>query len=153
MTSIDDVLLKVQRILTSHYKLQIRLSDQQVVVGFSDMSTVCFLRVTDGGKNPNGEPISFVQLDCPILIDVPLSPQLYEWIAKNGGLRHFGALRLTESEGSKGTLALTHTLLGETLDPEELGVPLFLMLRDADSLDDELQRQFGGSRVDDVRKA
>jgi hypothetical protein len=153
MSSVDTVFMKVQRILTGHYKLKVQLDGDSLLVAFSDMSTTALVRVVEWGTNAGGESQSLVRIECPILVDVPATPALYEWVARNSALRHFGAIRLWDGEeSSKVHLSMTHTLLGDTLDPEELGTALFLTLRDADQLDDELQKQFGGQRIADLRK-
>lgn len=153
MSSADVVFMKVQRILTGHYKLKVQLEDGSLFVSFTDMSTTGMVRVVEWGKDAEGEPQSIVVIECPVLVDVPITPQLFEWVARHGAARYFGAIRLTEgNDASKAILTMTHTLLGDTLDPEELGTALFLTLRDADKLDDELQKQFGGHRLADLRK-
>jgi hypothetical protein len=43
-------------------------------------------------------------------------------------------------------IGYSHSLLGDYLDEEELGRAVGGMLFVADNLDDELEKQFGGSR-------
>ena len=49
-------------------------------------------------------------------------------------------------------LSLMHTLVGDTIDPMELALPLLLMLKSADELDDELKARFGGKTCADAAK-
>ena len=55
---------------------------------------------------------------------------------------------MSEKEG-KFTLWLTHSLLGDYLDIEELKSAVATMANTADRLDDELKAKFGGERYDD----
>jgi hypothetical protein len=60
---------------------------------------------------------------------------------------HFGHLSLTENkDDNRLKLWLTHSLLGDYLDVEELKTAVAGMASNADRLDDELQARFGGDR-------
>ncbi len=75
-------------------------------------------------------------------LDVPESLELYKHIATQGSYG-FGTLGAREIEG-KVRILLGHSLLGETVDPEELKVSLFMVAGLADKVAVEIKEKFGG---------
>lgn len=142
-------MMKVQRILTGPMGLKISLQGNSIAVTFTDVSTRVNVSVTEWGKNKDGDPSSLVQLSCPILWEVDPSPALFEWIAKSS--YYFGHLTAHDDSSAPGKLFLmmSHTLLGDYLDEEELSSAMYAMLGTADNLDDELKGKFGGKRLAD----
>ncbi len=82
---------------------------------------------------------------APILFGVTPTPELFEYIATNADNWMFGHLSAFRDEGTI-TIFMTHTLLGDYLDPEELRSAAFGIGFSANDLDDELQSRFGGTR-------
>lgn len=152
MATVDQTMMKVQRILTGPMNLRIQLQGDTISVSFSDASTQVHIRIIDWGKNKDGEPRSLVRLSAPILRGVQPAPALYEWLAREAPRNWFGNIAVWDDEESKGMLALTfgHTLLGDYLDEEELRAALYAILGTADELDDQLQQKFGGKRWADA---
>ena len=148
MATVDQTMMKVQRLLTGPLKLRIQLEGETIGVRFTDVSTQVHIRVLDWGKNKDGEPRSLVRVSAPILRGVTPSPQLYEYLAREAPRLWFGNIAVWDDEETKGALSLTlgHTLLGDYLDEEELASTLFGVLNSADELDDVLQKRFGGKR-------
>lgn len=148
MATVDQTLMKVQRLLTGPMNLRIQLQGDTIGVAFSDMSTQVHLRVIDWGKNQDGEPCTLVRISAPILRGVKPSPTLYEYLAREAPRMWFGNISVWDDEESPGMLSLTlgHTLLGDYLDEEELAAAMFGVLNSADELDDQLQKRFGGKR-------
>ena len=151
MANVDATMMKVQRILTGPMGLRISLSGNTVTVSFTDVSTRVNVSVTDWGKNKDGDPSSLVQLSCPILWEVDPTPALFEWVARQGGNYYFGHVSVQDDNSAPGKLFLmmSHTLLGDYLDEDELSSALYAMLGTADKLDDELKGKFGGKRLAD----
>ena len=117
-------------------------------VQFSDSSTQVSISVADWGPNKDGEPRSLVNISSPILWSVPPTPQLFEWIAREGGRYYFGHVQAADDVRDQGKvfLSMNHTLLGDYLDEEELAAAMYAVLNTADQLDDELKNRFGGKR-------
>lgn len=151
MSDVDQTMMKVQRILTGPMGLRISLQGNTISVTFTDSSTRVNLTVQDYGVNKAGDPSSLVQLSSPILWEVDPSPALYEWIAREGGKYYFGHVSAYDDTSAPGKLFLnmSHTLLGDYLDEEELHWALYAILGTADKLDDELKEKFGGKRLAD----
>ena len=151
MADVDQTMMKVQRLLTGPMGLRVNLQGNTISVEFSDVSTRVNLAVQDWGTNKDGDPQSLVRLSCPVLWGVDPSPALYEWVARQGGAFLFGHVSVYDDASSPGQLFLvmSHTLLGDYLDEEELSSALYAMLGTADKLDDELKQMFGGKRLAD----
>jgi hypothetical protein len=151
VANVDMTMMKVQRILTGPMNLRIQLHGNTIAVSFTDMSTRVNLSVDPWGKNSDGDESSLVRMWCPILWEVPPSPQLFEWVAKEGGNYFFGHVSVQDDVNNPGKLFLlmTHTLLGDYLDEGELSSAMYAMLGTADKLDDELKGKFGGKRLAD----
>jgi hypothetical protein len=152
MATVEQTMMKVQRILTGPLNLRITMSGETISVRWEGSSTVVNLRVFDWGKDKEGEPRTLVVISSPLLGLVPPSPALYEWVARNGGSRWFGHVEVYDDSRDKSKLSLifSHTLLGDYLDEAELSAAMFGVIGTADSLDEELQKLFGGKRWVDV---
>lgn len=100
-------------------------------------STQIFIRVIDQ------EDRVLVFLQMPLLFEVPLTPELYKYVATENTY-FFGKLAVSERDGV-GSLLFLHTLLGDYLDAEELHAAIRGMVNTGDELDNELQARFGGT--------
>ena len=140
MTTVDETRMKVQRILAANGTVELRGDDMYIKMG----STVGRVSVVDWGDDD-----TLVKIGAPVLIDVPLTDELYKYVALHSNTRHFGALGLVEGDDGKGLVHLTQTLYGDTVDEPELMFAVLLVTRTADELDDELRERFGGSRMMD----
>ena len=153
MASVEQTAMKVQRILTGPMGLKVMLEGDHLRVAFHDASTYLSILVRDLGPSEDGEPRSVVLVTAPILWGVSPTPELFEWVAREGGSRWFGHVEVHDSkqEGQEGKVDLiyAHTLLGDTMDRPELETAMWSLLATADVWDDELQARFGGSRSDD----
>jgi hypothetical protein len=149
VANVDATMMKVQRILTGPMGLNISLKGSTITVTFTDVSTRVNVSVTDWGTNKDGDPQSLVQLSCPILWEVDPTPAVYEWVARSS--YYFGHVTAYDDSSAAGKLFLvmSHTLLGDYLDEEELSSALYAMLGTSDNLDDELKGKFGGKRLAD----
>ena len=149
MANVDMTMMKVQRILTGPMGLRIQLAGNSISVTFTDVSTRINVSVTEWGNNKDGDPSSLVQLSAPILWEVDPSPALFEFLARQS--YYFGHVSAHDDTSAPGKLFLlmSHTLLGDYLDEEELSSALYAILGTADKLDDELKQKFGGKRLAD----
>lgn len=147
MATVEETTLRVQRMLTGPMGLKVSLQGETMVLTFSDASTAVFLRVFELGSAKDGSPRSVVWISVPILIGVPATPQLFEWVAKSQVDFVFGRLELAAREGPETMdLAMTHSLLANYLDEPELRAAVYGLLSTADELDDSLVERFGGKR-------
>ena len=151
MATVEQTMMKVQRLLTGPMGLRVMLDGERFSVRFDGASTAIQIRVMDGGKDPDGEPQTYVLISALILQYVRPTPELYEWVARKGGSRWFGHVEVHDDD-EPGTvyLLMSHTLLGDYLDEKELVAGLWSVLAAADSWDDELQPRFGGRRMVDA---
>jgi hypothetical protein len=137
--SVDEVTAKVQRILTEEFGT-VRI-DRDGDFGVQNESAVAFVSV-----KPWGDDEVVVHVTAYMLNDVPLTPEVFEWVATEGSY-FFGHVHVLRTEGeSTGTLVFTHTLLGDFLDKPELLHAVNSVAILANNLDDELQSRFGGRK-------
>jgi hypothetical protein len=152
MATVEQTMMKVQRLLTGPMGLRITLApNDSFWVTFSDSSASLQVRVRDGGKDREGEQRTMVLISSLIIRDVKPTPALFEWVARNGGSKWFGHIEVYDDK-EPGTvyLLMSHTLLGDYLDQKELEGGMWTVLNAADAWDDELQKQFGGKRSSDT---
>lgn len=85
-----------------------------------------------------------------VISDVPITAKLYERVGMEAGTHLFGTLMVVvEPEAETGDVFFHHTLLGDTLDEDELMFALVAVAETAAELDDEFQEEFGGQRFID----
>jgi hypothetical protein len=143
MSDVPGVRERVQAFLTSQGPVQI---DERNRYGLEIGSTKVFVEVIE---HPNGEA-TLVKLLAPILFKVPITPEVYKYVALHADDWYFGSLGLwPEESGDVGMLVMGHTLLGDYLDKDELMSAVWAVAGTADKLDDELKAQFGGLRYED----
>jgi hypothetical protein len=106
-------------------------------VSFAHGSSCLFVGVEDW----NGHPV--VQLSLPVLLGADPTHALLMRVATEGTYL-FGHLMVVERDGLIDVI-LTHSLLGDHLDPPELQLAVGLMTEVADEIDDQLASQFGGA--------
>ena len=152
MATVDQTMMKVQRILTGPMKLRIDLDGERIGVRFTDTSTQVNVRVIDWGKGKDGEPRTLVRVTSPVLREVKATPELYRDILSLERRMWFGHIEVDDDANHPGMVYLTmcHTLLGDYLDEAELGTALFGVLNAADGMDEDMQKKFGGKRWADA---
>lgn len=134
-TDINLVRQRVQSLLTANFEVQLHPNDEYSVV---NGSTRVFITV-----NQVGDSFCFVHLMAPVLIDAPVTAELYEYVATTDPFI-FGRLLAKKEDDGTVTVLLTHSLLGDFLDEAELGYAVAGIAGSADELDDELVGKFGG---------
>ena len=141
--TIDEVRAKVQRMLIE--LLGSAEVDKDGDFKISWESTGGYVKVVDYGDDG-----FVVQIWAYLLFNVPETPELFEWIAKNGNRYYFGSTSFNswDKDGeTKTSLVFEHNLFANFLDLDELGHALFGVFSTADKLDNELQGLFGGDLV------
>jgi hypothetical protein len=148
MATVDQTMMKVQRLLGS-LGLGAELSGNRLLIRFRDASTMIGIKVLDWGATTDGDPRTLVTITAPVLLRVKATPKLFEWVAKEGGNYFFGHLAVMDDDDKSGTVyvEMRHTLLGDYLDEQELADALYGVVGNADQLDDEMQKKFGGERL------
>jgi hypothetical protein len=148
MATVDQTMIKVQRLLTGPMNLRIQMMGDFIRVTFTDVSTAVHLRVIDWGKTKDGEPQSLVRISAPILYNVKPAPELYEYLCREAPQKWFGSYTVADDNDNKGMLVVSvvHTLLGDFLDEGELNAGMYGVLWAADEQDDIMQKRFGGKR-------
>lgn len=144
MSDVSTVKEKVQAYLTSEGPVQIDSNNR-----YSLMWESCrvFVEIIE---HPNGKA-TLVKIVAPILFEVPMTPDLFEYVALHADDWFFGSLGVWPNEdASAGMLVMGHTLLGDFLDKDELMYAVYGVGGTVDDLDDELQVKFGGKRYIDT---
>lgn len=150
MATVEQTMMKVQRILTGPMGLRVMLEADRFRINFKDSSTFVQIKVSDWGTDEEGEPRTVISVASPLLREVTPTPELFEWVAREGGDRLFGHVEVHDyNEPGTVHLVFRHTLLGDFVDEPELRTALFGVLSVADKWDDELQERFGGKRFKD----
>ena len=148
MATVEQTMIKVQRLLTGPMNLRIQMMGDFIRVTFNDVSTAVHLRVVDWGKNKDGEPQTLVRISAPILYNVDPNPGVYEYLLREAPQKWFGSYIVADDNDNKGKICVSvvHTLLGDFLDEGELNAGMYGVLWAADEQDDIMQKRFGGKR-------
>ncbi len=93
---------------------------------------------------PIGEKKSGVEIFAYVVVDVDVTEQLMRYLLTYNLRLILGGFGLARGEGEKGTVLLTHTILGDSMDREELYGSVSAIARVADDLDDQIVTAFGG---------
>jgi hypothetical protein len=154
MATVEQTKARVKQLLTGAMGLRISQSGDAFCVDFTDASTTVRITVRDwlGGAEDGAQTVVLVQ--ALVLQGARPSAELFEWVAREGGSRPFGHIELHDDRHTPGTvyLMMSHTLLGDHLDEQELKVAMWGVLFAADSWDEELQHRFGGRRGKDAMR-
>ncbi len=102
-------------------------------------STFVYVRVL-----PVGAKQSCVEVSSHVVVDVDVTEALMRFLLTNNLRLTLGGFALAIDEKGKGTVILSHTILGETMSKEELFVSVSAIARVADDLDDQIVTTFGG---------
>lgn len=139
---IDQLRLKVQRILTDAVgSVQVdQDGDYKVVYESAHFFIECWNQEMKEGHERLG-----VKLTCPLVHHVPVSNDLFKWIATEGSNYRFGNVYAALDEsGKQAMLLFHHNIHANDLDASELENALFSMLFAANDIDTMLQKKFGG---------
>lgn len=104
-------------------------------------SSVTFIRVSEWHDD-----IALIKVWSILLRNVPLTPELFRWVAVEGQEYFFGHARVVVNDDGTGRVQFEHVLLGDYIDAEELRAAVVGIAGSSDDLDDELQAKFGGEK-------
>lgn len=93
---------------------------------------------------PIGEKKSGVEVFSYVVAEVEVTEQLMRYLLTYNLRLVLGAFGLDCGEESKGTVLLTHTILGDSMDREELYGSVTAVARLSDDMDDQIVMTFGG---------
>lgn len=141
MISRNEVKDKVQRILSKNFDARLNSDGFSITFG----SSVVLVNIEDEPWQVGNKEIWKVRIIALVLRDVELSDELARKIATTDLI--FGALHFISEEDRTGIVAISHTLIGNTLDEDELGAAVACVGNAADNLDDDWQIRFGGLRL------
>lgn len=137
--TVEQVKSKAQRILTDYYG-SVRIDrDGDFVV--TKGSAVTYIKVAQFGDDS-----VVLKIFCPLVRDVPMSPELCRWIAVEGQFYFLGGCYLVPSaDGATTGVYFRHSILGDDLDESELLRSVAAVVVTSDQLDNEVQAKFGGT--------
>jgi T3SS (YopN, CesT) and YbjN peptide-binding chaperone 1 len=92
---------------------------------------------------------SIVRTWALVVTEVKPVPDLYEFLLRLNSEQQFGAFALDPDND----IIFAHTIIGDTLDMEELDSSVEAVARCADKYDDEIVARFGGLRAGDRQDA
>jgi len=139
----DELKITVELWLSEKFKgVEVRDDGRIFVPRFG--STALFASVKEAFQGRH----VIVVLESPVLVDVPVTRELLEYVGYKSALYLFGHLAVAghTGVGTTGHLIFRHTLLGDSLDKMELVLTAGLVAATANRLDDDLQVRFGGKR-------
>ena len=96
----------------------------------------------------------YVTLTAPVAFYVPLSPGLFEYVARKADQWYFGHLALSPypADSEHDGLAFVYiadTLVAEFAQPADVVLRTFGVINAADSIDEDFTQKFGGTRYAD----
>jgi len=141
MSSVLNVKDKVQR-----YLLDLGVRPEVTDDGgwtFRNGSARTFVRVREQERSDESSR-TLVDISAPVLFGASPTPELWEYVALNADNWIFGHLWAAKDDEGTVTLILSHRLLGDFLDPEELKSAVAGLAISAEEVDDELAQRFGG---------
>ncbi|MEP0815006.1 MAG: YbjN domain-containing protein [bacterium] len=109
---------------------------------FATGSTAVVITPDDEGEN------AFVNIECPVLMEPRVGQHLMKELLKRNARLKLGAFALED-----GCVTLSYTMPAAQGASGHFAEALRLLVKAADSADDELQAMFGGRRVADGRAA
>ena len=118
-------------------EVNVKVMDDTFVL--QEGSTFVYVRVF-----PIGEKKAGVEVFAYVVVDVEVTDQLMRYLLTYNLRLILGAFGLARGEGNKGTVLLTHTILGDSMDREELYGSVSAIARVADDLDEKITTAFGG---------
>jgi hypothetical protein len=129
----------VARFLQDSFGDQVWTSPQQPYFVLRQGSAVATIDVQSWNEG------SVVKTWSLVVTDIQPTPELYEYLLRLNADQQFGAFALDADND----IVLRHTIIGDTLDPEELRSSVEAIARTADRYDDEIVEKFGGLRAKD----
>jgi hypothetical protein len=142
MSIIEDVRKKVQRIITDTMgRVEIDRDGDFVL---HHESAVVFIRLRPMNDKPDANIV--INAFSPMVVNVPITPDVYKWVATEGQYYHFGHCKmfLNDDNEKLGRILFGHSIVGNDLDPNELQNLIYSTMVVANELDNMLKDKFGG---------
>ena len=118
-------------------EVNVKVMDDTFVL--QEGSTFVYVRVF-----PIGDKKSGVEIFAYVVVDVDVTEQLMRYLLTYNLRLILGGFGLARGEGDKGSVLLTHTILGNSMEREELYGSVSAIARVADDLDEQIVSAFGG---------
>jgi hypothetical protein len=93
---------------------------------------------------PIGDKKSGVEIFSYVVVDVDVTEDLMRYLLTYNLRLMLGAFGLSLGQSGQGAVLLTHTILGDSMDREELYASVSAIARVADDLDDQIITAYGG---------
>jgi hypothetical protein len=119
-------------------EINVKVLDDSFVL--QEGSTFVYLRAF-----PIGEKKAGVEIFSYVVVDVEVTDDLMRYLLTYNLKLILGGFGLAIGEDGRGAVLLTHTILGDTMDREELYASVSAIARVADDLDDRIVTAFGGT--------
>jgi hypothetical protein len=96
------------------------------------------------GDKPDSNVV--VRAFSPLVVDVPLTADVYKWVATEGQQFFFGHCQLLEDDDNPKLCRILfgYSIVGNDLDPNELLNLVFVAMVTGNQLDNMLKDKFGG---------
>jgi len=95
------------------------------------------------GVHPWGEDDATVVVRAYVVTDVEITPELMHFLLRENDDMRYGAFGLDEDDD----IFFEHSIVGSTLDKEELMASVRAVLQTADKYDDQIRQRWGGRRA------
>jgi hypothetical protein len=118
-------------------EVNVKVMDDTFVL--QEGSTFVYVRAFPVGAKKSG-----VEVFAYVVVDVDVTEQLMRYLLTYNLRLILGGFGLARGEGDKGTVLLTHTILGDSMDRDELYGSVSAIARVADDLDEQIVTAFGG---------
>jgi hypothetical protein len=118
-------------------EVNVRKLDETFVL--QEGSTFVYVRVF-----PIGDKKAGVEVFSYVAVDMEVTEPLMRYLLTYNLKLIMGGFGLSIGEDGRATVLLTHTVLGDTMDRQELYASVSAIARVADDLDDQLVTSFGG---------
>ena len=142
MNMTDTVKGKVQRILADELgSVEFDRDGDFIVKHESIMVFVSVFAFNDDDEDSD----IVVRCLAPMVTGVPLTPEVFKWVAVDGQRFHFGSCFITpEEDPANGWIYFKYAIVGNDLDSNELLSAVYRTAFTANDFDDKLKEQFGG---------
>ena len=147
---LDELRHKVQRIVTEIAGTVRVDKDGEFLINYNSAVVYvrCWEQENKKDKNQSRLGVSFT---CPLVRDVPVSNELFRYVA----IEHdylFGNLVVElEDDDRKAFVLFKHSILANDMDASEVKNALLAVLFTSDDLDTEIQKRFGGTMFGEDR--
>jgi len=118
---------------------EINVKEMDDALMLQEGSTFIYLRAF-----PIGESKAGVEVFSYVAVDVDVTEELMRFLLTYNLKLILGAFGMSIGENGKGTIVLTHTVLGDAMDRDELYGSVSAIARVADDMDDQIVKAFGG---------